>query len=532
MLQADRDVALRYAADESFDLPSLTGLVAGVEGSSPLASGVPLSEGEVEHHRLDATYFDTEDNRLAAAGLTLRRRTGGNDSGWHLDVPAGTTTRTAVRLPPGRVPPGRTPRSVPAQLRSMVWALTFGAPLLPVARIRTERTVRRVADATGQVLAEVADDRVTARRILPTDGAGEAAGAETSWREIEVELSDGGRNLVDRLDGRLRDHGLRDAPAPSALAHFLGRNGTGSRPGRAGKKLTTASRSGDVMLAHIRTQVAQVQAQDLPVRLDAPDAVHKMRVATRRLRSALSTFKPLFDPAVVRPLRAELKWLAGELGAARDAEVMRDRVRTAVAGEASDPALRSGADAALSQLTETYRTAHDRVLAELDSDRYHRILGVLHALVEEPPLRKPAKRPAGKVLPRLVARGYDHVRDIVEDAQARPAGAERDELFHDARKAAKQARYAGESVAPVFGRDATAYAQAMENVQEVLGEHQDSALTRDRLRDLAVHASSTEVAFLYGRLHALEEARAQQSHARFDSAWKDAGRKSLHRWLR
>jgi CHAD domain-containing protein len=157
---------------------------------------------------------------------------------------------------------------------------------------------------------------------------------------------------------------------------------------------------------------------------------------------------------------------------------------------------------------------------------------VLHALVEKSPLRKPAKRRAGKVLPRLVASGYDRVRGIVEDAQSRPAGAERDELFHDARKAAKQARYAGETVAPVFGKDATAYAQAMENVQEVLGEHQDSVLTRERLRDLAVHAPSTEVAFLYGRLHAQEEVRGQESHERFEAAWKDAGRKRLHRWMR
>jgi CHAD domain-containing protein len=424
------------------------------------------------------------------------------------------------------------PRSVPAELQSMVWAVTFGAPLLPIARIRTERTVRRLTDASGQVVAEVADDRVTAQRLLPTDGPGDAAGAATSWREIEVELPGGSNDLGDLLDVRLRKNGLREASAASKLAHLLGAKAASPQVGSGKKKkLTTTSRSGEVLLDHIRTQVAQVQAQDLPVRLDAPDAVHKMRVATRRLRSALSTFKRLCEPDVVRPLRGELKWLAGELGAARDAEVMRDRVREAVASEASDAAVRGGADAALSQLTETYRTAHDRVLAELDSDRYHRILEVLHALVEEPPLRKPAKRRAGTVLPRLVARGYDRVSGIVEDAQSRPAGAERDELFHDARKAAKQARYAGETVAPVFGKDATAYAQAMENVQEVLGEHQDSVLTRERLRDLAVHAPSTEVAFLYGRLHAQEEVRGQESHERFDAAWKDAGRKRLHRWM-
>jgi CHAD domain-containing protein len=72
----------------------------------------------------------------------------------------------------------------------------------------------------------------------------------------------------------------------------------------------------------------------------------------------------------------------------------------------------------------------------------------------------------------------------------------------------------------------------MEDVQEALGEHQDSVLTRERLRELASHTSSTEAAFLYGRLHALEEAGAQQSQRHFDDAWKAAGRKSLHRWLR
>jgi CHAD domain-containing protein len=255
-------------------------------------------------------------------------------------------------------------------------------------------------------------------------------------------------------------------------------------------------------------------------------------VATRRLRSALTTFKTLFDPAVVRPLRGELKWLAGELGAARDAEVMRDRVRAAVESETHDPALLGGADVAHSELEQVYRTAHDRVLAELDSDRYHRLLLDLRNLVQEPPFRKPAKAKSGKAIPALVARSYAQVRDIVEDAEARPPGAERDELFHDARKAAKQARYAGESVAPAFGKDATAFAAAMESVQEALGEQQDSVLTRERLHHLAQNASSTEVAFLYGRLHAMEESRSQQSHQRFDEAWKSAGRKSLHRWLR
>jgi CHAD domain-containing protein len=257
-----------------------------------------------------------------------------------------------------------------------------------------------------------------------------------------------------------------------------------------------------------------------------------MRVATRRLRSALTTFKPLFDSGVIRPLRGELKWMAGELGAARDAEVLRDRVHTAVEAEGEVVEPGSVAAVADAELGQAYRTAHDRVLAELDGDRYHALLTALDGLLTSPPSTERAAAPAGETLPRLVARSYAKVRRIVKKADAEPAGAEREKLLHDARKGAKRARYAGESVSRIFGADAVAFARAMEDVQEALGEHQDSVLARERLRDLARHTSSTGAAFLYGRLHALEETRGRLSQQHFDAAWKTAGRKSLHRWLR
>ena len=519
----------KYSADDSVEIPALIEMLGGdVDGPRDVDGG-RLSEGDVGRQRREATNFDTADLRLARAGLTLRRQTGGEDAGWHLQVDAGGTSGPDVRLPPGRVPPGRTPRVVPDPLPSMVWARTLGDQLQPVVRISAERTVRRLTDATGRILAEVADDRITGRRLL-VDGAVEAAGAETSWREIDLVIGDGTDGLGELVDARLRDRGLQETPAASMLVHVLGSPPTDPEPQEAPRP-TPSSRAGDVLLAHLRQQVAQVQAQDLPVRLDTPDSVHKMRVATRRLRSALTTFKLLFDPDVTRPLREELRWLAGELGAARDAEVMRDRVSDAVEDESHHLAVHAETDAR-AELAEAYRAAHDRVLAELDGDRYHQILVALRALVDQPPLRKRAGRRAGKVLPPLVARSFDRVRGLVDEAATRPPGAERDEQMHDARKAAKKARYAGETVAPVFGKDATRFAAAMEEVQEALGEHQDSLLTRARLRTLAAHATSTEAAFVYGRLHALEEARTEESQARFDAAWKAAGRRPLHRWLR
>jgi CHAD domain-containing protein len=483
-------------------------------------AGAHVVEGEAVSQRLGATYVDTADLRLLSAGVTLRRRTGADDAGWHLATRAAQGARPAVHLPLAGAD-----RTVPEQLQRMVRALSRGADLHPVAEVTTVRTVRRLVDPGGHVLSELPEDRVMARTLLPTDG-GDAAGA--SWREVDVELADGETDLLAAVDARLRAGGPGEA---ADLAAVLG-GATSVR--RAGRKdeLTARSAAGEVVLAHVREQVAQVRAQDLPVRLDAPDSIHKMRVATRRLRSALTTFKPLFDAEVARPLRDELKWLAGELGAARDAEVMRDRVRTAVEFQGDDAAAGSAAGTATAELERTYRDAHDRVLAELDGERYHRVLEALDGLITSPPVTEEAARPAGKVVPKLVARSYRKVRRIVEEADAQPDGAEREELLHDARKAAKRARYAGESVSRVFGKDATAFAEAMEAVQEALGEHQDSVLTRERLRELAASTSSTDAAFLYGRLHALEEARAEQSHQHVDAAWKAAGRKRLHRWLR
>jgi hypothetical protein len=283
-----------------------------------------------------------------------------------------------------------------------------------VARIRAERTVRRLTDATGRILAEVADDRISGRRLL-VDGAVEAAGAETAWREIDLVLGDDADGLGELMDAGLRGRGLQETPAASMLVHVLGGPPTDPEPQEAPRP-KPSSRAGDVLLAHLRQQVAQIRAQDLPVRLDTPDSVHKMRVATRRLRSALTTFKPLFHIGEIRPLRDELKWLAGELGAARDAEVMRDRVSDAVDDAIRRLDLHAGTDAR-SELTEGYRAAHDRVLAELDGDRYHRLLLALQDLVEQPPFRKRAMRPAGKVFPKLVAHSYDRVRGLVEQAE-------------------------------------------------------------------------------------------------------------------
>jgi len=286
-----------------------------------------------------------------------------------------------------------------------------------------------------------------------------------------------------------------------------------------------------VLLVHLREQVEQLLAQEPRVRADEPDAVHRMRVATRRLRSALKTFAPLLSRPTTE-LRTELRDLAAELGRARDAEVLRDRLVHAVASLDGDGD-ESGVVAAqvAEQLGSAYRSAHAQVLAVLDSERHQRLLDALQDLVVEPRVTRRARKRAGKVLPRRVERTHRTLADLLARADRAPAGHERDELLHEARKAAKQVRYAAEAVRPVFGGDAKRFAAAVTAVQEVLGEHQDSVVTREHLQELASGAPA-DVAFAYGRLFEQEQSHAAASEADLADAWDALQAKRLHRWLR
>lgn len=524
MADVHREIERKYAAEADVEIPALAELLAGAlpDDGTPLATG----DGTVE---LTATYFDTADLRLAAAGLTLRRRTGGDDAGWTLKVPAGGDERSEVRLPPGRAV-----RTVPAPLRAMVHATTLGAPLRPVAQVRTTRAVHRVADVTGRVLLELVDDRVTARRVRPSEGAGDVTGAAEEWREVEVELVDGEPGLLDAVEERLVPLGVRPAAIRSKLLRALGPDAPRAEP--PGPAPTPTSPAGEVVVAYLREQLDRVRGQDLGVRLGAPDAVHQMRVATRRLRNALRTFGPLFEPAAVRPLRDELGWLAGELGRARDAEVLRERVRSAAEGPGAQEAAGGGAHAAAvaadAELGRAAQDALDTLRGELDGDRYRRLLRDLAAFLAAPPVTADGRRKARRVLPAQVARRDRAVRRRLDRARRAAEGPRRDEALHGARKAAKAARYAGESVAAALGRDAARYARRMERLQEALGEHHDSVVTRARLRELARTAPGVEVAFLYGRLHALEEARGREAERAAQDAGVAARKPRLRRWLR
>ena len=149
-----------------------------------------------------------------------------------------------------------------------------------------------------------------------------------SYADIELG-DDGDPGLLDRVERRLLEAGVRRSDARSKLARLLGdRLPSPERAVWLGRRSTV----GEVVLAYLREQGEAIRWGDPAVRQNAADAVHKMRVATRRMRSALQAYGKVVDRAATRELTDELKWLAGVLGDARDLEVLHARFTHAVDG--------------------------------------------------------------------------------------------------------------------------------------------------------------------------------------------------------
>lgn len=487
------EVERKFDVDAAFAVPDLTGLGDGAAVEDP-----------VEHH-LEAVYFDTPDFRLIGARITLRRRTGGTDEGWHLKLPADDGARWERHSPLGRAAK-RPPRSVVAP----VVGVLRGATAAPVATLRTRRLVTVLRDPEGRVLAEVADDTVTATTPSPDP----ATPAEVrSWREVEVELVSGDEALLAAVAERLVVAGARPSESASKVGRALAGRTLPARPQAEGRRGRPSA--GEVVIEALRAQVSALQAADVMVRTDRPDGVHKLRVAARRLRSITAAVRPVLDRTATDPLREELRWLGRELSEARDAEVALAHLRDLIAAEPEELVLGPVAARLHQTAITTAAEGHERAAATLSSARYLGLLDGLHALLDEPPLLGPAAGPARRMLRTALRKSGRRLRRRLVSA-AGADGAARTAALHEVRKAAKRARYTGELSSEVLGRPAKKLVTAMEEVQDVLGEGQDSAVTRELCRTLGIAASAAgENAWTYGRLHALEQARADRADRAF-----------------
>ncbi|MEY9913633.1 CHAD domain-containing protein [Catenulispora sp. MAP12-49] len=261
------------------------------------------------------------------------------------------------------------------------------------------------------------------------------------------------------------------------------------------------------LLTSLRAQAGALATLEPDVRDDRHDAVHKMRVAARTLRANLRTFQDVLPGEKKRlALVEELGWLGDALGPAREAEVLAERVldlleRTPPEYVQGPVRERVGAVFALER-----ESALGLVTEALDSPRYRRLLKNLEAYFAS---AKPGKDPDLSHLHR-------RVRKRMRAALPMPHGAERDTAMHDARKAARRARYAADALG-------LPGAKPIKALQDVLGEEHDRVVAASALTDLAAGAHQAgENAFTYGVLIGLVRCDSRDFDKRVRKAWKAA----------
>jgi CHAD domain-containing protein len=487
---------LKLAATPDFHMPSIYGLVGPVVRQAP-------------PERNETTYYDTADLRLARWGASLRHRPG---EGWTVKLPAERDAPFLVRPEIVFDGDGESP---PAAAVDLVRGFVRRSELHPSVHMTTVRRRTEMHAADGRLIAGVVDDAVSVRNGNDPSG----------FRELEVEIGDEMTpELLDALVERLRQAG---AGAPDQTAKYIRALDppTPLSAEIAVAELGPEATAGDVVRHAIALSVIRLVRHDPVVRLDVdPEGVHQARVATRRLRSDLRTFRPLVVEEWASSLRDELGWLARILGVVRDGDVLLDRLRVRAGELTDDP---EEAAPALAALRSSRDGAHAALLEALRSDRYAALLDRLVEAANAPGLSQSASEPAGAAVPALVRHPWQALKKRAKAVGDDPT----DERLHEVRIRTKRVRYAAEAAAPVTGKQARAFARAAARLQDVLGELNDAVVAAAWLDAWAVQSTDAAASRAVETLAASERAAAVELRGSWRRAWDELADPGLRSWM-
>ena len=469
---------LKLSADGSFRLPELPGAA-------------------LADRTFTSTYYDTPDYRLARSSVTLRRRVENRRGLWQLKLPRGAD-RLELELP-------GPPKAVPSEMAERLAAYARGHALEPVAVLRTKRSGIRTDAATGAV-ADVTIDVVSVmadRKIV------------RSFHELEIELVEGDRKGLQKLGKALLAWGAGEGDGRPKVfqALDLERPAEHPAPGRNAPP-------GEHLQAMLETQYRAIVEHDAGTRLGRdPEELHKMRVATRRLRAFLRTGRPLLDADWAEALRLELRWLGGVLGPVRDLDVLIGHLRTDA--HALDPGERRVLGRVFHKLEDALTDARSSMLEALDSDRYMALLDRLEEAVADPKLG-PDQQP----LRDLAAREFRKLRKAARTLAPDPP----DDALHELRIRGKRARYAAELAEPSTGKPAARFLRDAKVFQDVLGEHQDAVVAEQHLRTVLGEVGGAATGFAIGQLVERQRERKRGARAAFPKAWRRLKRSGRQAW--
>ena len=496
-----------------------------VDTSTPSAAAfAPLVADSPVAHQLSATYYDTADLTLTRHKVTLRRRSGGNDEGWHLKLPS-HAGRVELQAPLGD--------EVPADLVAAVAGLVRRRPLQPIARVDNNRRVMLLRDTDGTAVVEFCDDRVTTESFV--DG-----GSADGWREWEAELVDPSLPHADECLSAVSAVCIAAGAAVSSSSSKLAR-AVGQIPDDRNRGVSPVH---DALEQDLR----QLLDHDAGARRVTMTGVHQMRVAVRGLRSTISTYAAELEAASsaaeidLAQILNELKALGAVLGKLRDIQVVDERLEAVATQYPDDVVSPQTRQRLRTELDVEKRRAGRRVTTALRTDRYLDLLDGLHELARvagtDPTTVHPSSGPDGSAPAKgkrrreaeaeaMVLRGVDRQFARFSKARTRTERdletldltlTQREELTHVVRKRAKALRR-NVSAIPEEGALAVAPLRtACQRLHTVLGEVQDSVTARQWIRRIARRAESAgESTFGLGVLFEHERGLSEQTLAGFES---------------
>ncbi|MGU3411573.1 CYTH and CHAD domain-containing protein [Microbacterium sp. M1A1_1b] len=505
MTQTHLEIERTYDLPDTADLPDLIG-VGGI-----------LQVDHQEPFELDATYWDTARYDLVAARVTVRRRTGGHDAGWHIKRAESDTVRHEQHFPLTD-----DADTVPVEVLAALFTERRGRGLQPVVRITTTRTVTRLLDEDGDQIAELADDRVSAQRL-----DADAPADPRTWREVEVETVSGvdpqiAHEFLGSLDGRFQAVGAGPAAVASKLARGLA--------GAPAPRLQTADKpdkgtTARVITKRLRKLRSALLVQEARLRSGEDAELRETAATTLELAAILQTYRPAFpDGDVFDRAAAGAEDLAEVTARAALADHLVERLP-----RASSPAQDELVDAMtreriLAATRERRDEAVRDVVTALHGEPFLELLDALDDAVERPTPTPWSLRSPKKVAQDVTATVKPEVRELVRDAMAddtSDTAAAREAADRAATELAWQGTMSARLAMDVLGDDAFPHAlwKRIGTAAEVLTERVRSLWALDALRTLSgIAERAGESTFAYGvlagdRVRLAEESYDEAVHA-------------------
>ncbi len=423
-----------------------------------------------------STYFDSEHHRLGRLGLTLRKRVEQSHGVWQLKIP-NSGDRLELEIASGS-------RSIPWEFQDLLRSFFRKQEAVQLGKLRTRRKGVRI-QKDGQVLAEVVLDSVALIRDKKV---------VHSFQELEVELQGGTAAQLKPIRKILLRAGAEEKPLQPKIFQAL------QLPYPLSLEFSDSSAPPtDHIRERLHSQFLQMLGNDPGTRLGRDsEALHQMRVATRRMRAIIRAVSSFLAPEWTEPVCQELGWVGSLLGEVRDWDVLLESFRQNF-HDFSLPEQHLF-QTILKNFEDQRSVARAKLLEGLRSDRYLNFLNHFEDSLNHLPFQ-----PTPLTITELARKAFHKVQDFVNTSDSLFPKSE----LHRTRRLLKRARYAIELAEPLLGKRAKRFLQQAKDAQDLLGQHQDAVVAEQRLLALKQHSRATGIAFVTGLM--VERLRNRQS---------------------